>query len=638
MPRTTTAHAYHTTIDKLLIAALLIAIWLLSHPYQGIVHDGQLYAAQALQRLNPAAFRNDIFFAYGSQDKFTLFTPLYGWLIEVAGLNIATIGLLLTLQALWFIGYWMLCRQFLEGRWLYLALILAFGMAPRFYGGFEIFSYAEPFVTARLAAEAFGLIGMAIYFSGRRIVGLLAALFATALHPLIGIWVLALLLVLRFGWRWSALAGGVLGLALALIKPSIVTLVLTAFDAEWRALVLERSPMLFPDYWESEQWSRTAMSVSLVLFAAVATKGATRLLWLALTVIGILGLMAAWIGAVNLNSVLVTQLQLWRVLWLVMALQWLAIAQVTQSLWPEKMGRLWLAWLFAAWLLQQSFGGALGLAVSVVFWISRNRKTPLESAAFTKWVTIVTLAVLAMTFATWLPSAWIDALMEGSELLRNDTFLDQIFTGFALTEIGVIPLLAAWWILSKGSNWTRSVFVGVLAAALLASAVVYWDQRDEIQHFVDTIASRPENRPFRTYVESGDTVYWQSYLPLAWFGLRTAHYVTLKQAAGIVFSRDTALETKRRLYQIAGPRLVNQKAPTSIQAENRPRILRGKDKSIDTADRLIHLCHDPLLDFVVLPTRFPELSSVDYPIPVQKLRFWLYECGEIRKKYPDALL
>jgi hypothetical protein len=380
------------------------------------------------------------------------------------------------------------------------------------------------------------------------------------------------------------------------------------------------------------------MSVSLVLFAALATKGATRLLWLALTVIGIVGLTAAWIGTVYLNSVLVTQLQPWRVLWLVMAFQWLAIAQVTQSLLPEKIGRLWLGWLFAAWLLQESFGGALGLAVSIAFWILRSRKTPLESAVFTKWVTIVTWAVLAMTFVTWLPSAWINALMEGSKLLQNDTFLDQIFTGFALTEIGVIPLLTIWWILSKGSNCKRSVFVSVLATALLASAVVYWDQREEMQHFVDTIASRPEHRPFGSHIKSGNTVYWQGYLPFAWFGLRTAHYVSLKQAAGIVFSRDTALETKRRLDQIAGPRPTNQKVPESVQTENRPRILRGKDKPIETADRLIHLCHDPVLDFVVLPTRFPELSSVDYPIPVQKLRFWLYDCKEIRNKHPAALI
>ena len=634
MPRTTTSHASHTIVDKILIVVLLGAIWLLSHPYRGIVHDGQLYAVQALQRLNPAAFRNDIFFAYGSQDEFTLFTPFYAWLIKVAGLNVAAISLALTLQALWFTGYWALCRQFLEGRWLYLALILAFGIAPRYYGGFEIFSYAEPFVTARLAAEAFGLIAMAIYFSGRRNIGLSAAFFATALHPLIGIWVLAMLVVLRFGWRWSALAGAVLAIALALIKPSIISLVFTTFDAEWRALVLERSPLLFPDHWESEQWSRTAMSISLILFAAIVTKDAARLLWVTLTVVAITALTIAWVGTLDPGSVLITQLQPWRVLWLVLALQWLAIGQFTQSLWPEKVGRLWLAWLLAAWFLQESFGGALGLAVSIAFWILRNKKPPSESAALTKWTTIVTWAALATAFATWLPGAWIDALMEGSKLLRNDTLPSQIFNGVTLTEIGALPLLAVWWFLSKTRNWKQSVGSGVLAAAMLPAAVLYWDQREELQHFIETVANRPENRPFSTFIKPGDTVHWQSSLDLAWFGIGTAHYVTVKQAAGIVFSRDTALETKRRLDQVAGLQQSNQPTLESTRAASRPRMLFGKDTRIKSPDRLNHLCHDPLLDFVVLPAKIPGMSVTDYAVPLRKIRFWLYSCETIRQGLP----
>ena len=46
----------------------LLAIWLLTHRYFGIQHDGIFYGVQALARIDPTAYRHDIFFALGSQD------------------------------------------------------------------------------------------------------------------------------------------------------------------------------------------------------------------------------------------------------------------------------------------------------------------------------------------------------------------------------------------------------------------------------------------------------------------------------------------------------------------------------------------------------------------------------------------
>jgi hypothetical protein len=64
----------------------LAAIWLLTHRYFGIQHDGLFYAVQALARITPDAYAGDIFFAFGSQDDYSLFSRLYAALIRSLGL------------------------------------------------------------------------------------------------------------------------------------------------------------------------------------------------------------------------------------------------------------------------------------------------------------------------------------------------------------------------------------------------------------------------------------------------------------------------------------------------------------------------------------------------------------------------
>jgi hypothetical protein len=66
----------HFSRHQTVTAALsLSAIWLLTHRYHGIHHDALFYAVQALAHAAPARFEHDLFFAFGSQDDYTLFTP-----------------------------------------------------------------------------------------------------------------------------------------------------------------------------------------------------------------------------------------------------------------------------------------------------------------------------------------------------------------------------------------------------------------------------------------------------------------------------------------------------------------------------------------------------------------------------------
>lgn len=74
--------------DGLSVVVLLLAgLWLWAHPYRGLTHDAILYSAQALSHLYPEIFRSDIFFVYGSQDDYTLFSRIYAFLIGWLGLE-----------------------------------------------------------------------------------------------------------------------------------------------------------------------------------------------------------------------------------------------------------------------------------------------------------------------------------------------------------------------------------------------------------------------------------------------------------------------------------------------------------------------------------------------------------------------
>src|SRR5256885_8204108 len=59
------------------LGLLAAAAWLVQHPYDGIVHDSALYTLFALAKLHPHTLDNDVFLRFGSQDRYTVFTPLY---------------------------------------------------------------------------------------------------------------------------------------------------------------------------------------------------------------------------------------------------------------------------------------------------------------------------------------------------------------------------------------------------------------------------------------------------------------------------------------------------------------------------------------------------------------------------------
>ncbi|WP_420568955.1 hypothetical protein [Thalassovita sp.] len=135
----------------------LIALVLLLRPFQGIYHDANLYAVQALRSLGNDALGRDLYFSYGNQDDFSVFTLIYAPLIQALGLawaNMVAYGIGLFF---WFCALVVFVHVFFEDRKArILALLGAVALSPAYASAF--FSYGEGFVTPRVFAEGMGLL------------------------------------------------------------------------------------------------------------------------------------------------------------------------------------------------------------------------------------------------------------------------------------------------------------------------------------------------------------------------------------------------------------------------------------------------------------------------------------------------
>jgi len=134
------------------LALMLVTLWLALRGYHGLTDDGQIYAFQAYARLYPE-LTADLYLQNTSQDQFTLFSPLYAWCIGTLGLENAA-RLLTLVFTVWFLAASWSFAAAVAGRgaaWLAVAFLL---IVAGDYGASGVFRILDPFLTARLPAEA----------------------------------------------------------------------------------------------------------------------------------------------------------------------------------------------------------------------------------------------------------------------------------------------------------------------------------------------------------------------------------------------------------------------------------------------------------------------------------------------------
>src|ERR1700733_4797370 len=185
------------------LALLPVALWCLTHRYRGLVGDAALYAVQALSRTT-AGLANDVFLDNASQDRYTIFSPIYAFFIKRLGLQEAAISLLVVFKVCFYVSAWMFSRKLFDARTAVLTIALLI-VVPIEYGAFHVFCVAEDMLTARSMAEALAMTGLCLHVYGRKNVGLALAAFALSIHALMALPMVLLLLSLRVSSRASLL-------------------------------------------------------------------------------------------------------------------------------------------------------------------------------------------------------------------------------------------------------------------------------------------------------------------------------------------------------------------------------------------------------------------------------------------------
>jgi hypothetical protein len=199
------------------LALLPVALWCLTHRYRGLVGDAGLYAVQALSRTN-AGLAHDVFLNNASQDRYTIFSPIYAFFIKRLGLQEAAISLLVLFKVCFYVSAWAFTRKLFDARTALLTIALLI-VVPIEYGAFHVFRVAEDMLTARSMAEALAMTGLCLHVYGRKNVGLALAAIALSIHALMALPMVLLLLSLRVSTR-ASLLGALAAIAAVLCMAS----------------------------------------------------------------------------------------------------------------------------------------------------------------------------------------------------------------------------------------------------------------------------------------------------------------------------------------------------------------------------------------------------------------------------------
>jgi hypothetical protein len=618
---------HHWRFAALSVALLPVALWLLMHGYHGLTEDGQIYAFQALARLHPS-LSTDLYLQNISQDQFTIFSPVYAWGIQLLGLENSARLITLVFTVCFFAAAWNLVRSVTdrESAWLAVALLL---IISGDYGGSGVFRILDPYLTARLPAEALTITALACYFRGMRRLGFLLALVSMFIHPLIALpgvlLVACLMLPIRVG-TIAAIAGVFAALALAAVNLPTAPHALTVMDAPWLDVVRERSQFLFLQLWSFRDWQINAQPfISLAVTAIVVPDEQIRKLCVATALVGAAGLAVACIGSFIGPVSILVQGQGWRWVWIGVFFGAALVPCTALHMWRDKRsGPLCALLLVLGWTLP-GVDGTVFVSLALALWSIHGHIRP-RLVTQIRWLP----PLLCAAIVVWLLTRWWDISSTVNPPLGHaHEGAAQIQNLFSLRIPAVLLSLLVWWGVRKSRPPWVPAFVAAMLVALSARiAPAALDQSSflaanaDIREFADWANAIP---PTSTVLVAPP----RDVGAFVWFTLGRPNYLALDQSSGVVFSRVTALEVQRRSEVLLPLMDPDWKVLTKLRARSGSQRKKEPTTRALTAKSLIQVCTDPRLGFVISP----EKVGFD-PVRHEHAGAWkdwnLYDCRKVR--------
>jgi hypothetical protein len=560
-----------------------------------------------------------VFLRYGSQDSFTIFSPAYAAAIRFLGVEDAARLMTLLGQAWWFAAAGAIANRLLGMPRAVLALALIAAL-PGYYGAWEVFQYAEPFLTPRLYAEAAVLTAIVAALHGRPVLSGGIALLAVSIHPLMGAAGLLVLAAYAAPRTWHALLlalflGGML--VAALVSTWTPHYPLAIFDDAWLELVRVRSPFLFLSDWGAEAWEGVALSlIPLWILSSGWSEASARKLFRCAVAVGLLGILTTGIGATYFKVVLITQGQAWRWTWVASALIGVAAVGGLPSLWragPATRAAILLA--LSGWFLVGWPAAAL-LASSVVVWAMRRHIRGTAGRLFL----LGCVAIAVISAALWIMSLPLLNRADPSELMGRPA-LRSIRLLLADGILGTSIATAAWIVISR-ARMIRPMAVLAVGTLAVAGVATLPDWRRS-----DYLASLdPRLEVWRETIPADSEVLWPEDPAAAWLLLHRRSYLSYHQTAGVLFSREGSMEMLRRANE------VNSLLPPSLafRAGAAGKTFRLTNRTLAT------ICRRSSVDFVALRYRLAVPRAAP-PLRVQQRAtrivepMYLYDCDQLRR-------
>jgi hypothetical protein len=617
------------------LALLLVALWPVTHRYKGLGGDAELYAMQALAKIH-SNLAGDLFLQNSSQDRYTIFSPLYAAFIRWLGLRAAATTLVVALKIWFFAAAWALARELFDRRVAFLSTAFVMLIAGS-YGGYSVFNYSEDWLTARTLAEPIVITSLWLYFREYKKIAVFVAFAAMFVHPLMALPGLILLVALLCPLLVSvacAVLGtlATLGIALyGLHRPPAIG-IFSVMDSSWLQVVRERSVFLFPQMWHAGDWEINIQPlISLVLSAIVLLETRLRKLCVAAALVAatglVIGIISSTIGPVEL----LLQGQAWRWVWIARFVAVILLAPTLLTLWKDKQcGPLCAALIFLGWTFTPVDGVAC-LMMALILW-SVRRHVMHRGALYFRWTAFVlagvALAWMVANFWSIVSSPAVESGLEPGLLtkIRNIMGLGGLSIGFAW-------LLGTW-----VTATTSRALLTTLSAVLLVCGLLAYPGAFRVSTRDGSAEQLAEFSDWRRAIAPNQTVFVvpaHNSATFAWFTLERPSYLSVDQSAGVVFSRATALEVRRRSdvllpFTDRDWKLLSAAASTHSGGET-----QNKRAGVFTRDILISICGDPKLDFVVAK-EYLGFEPVTHT-HVGNWKNWnLYDCRHVLAQAPPA--
>ena len=635
-------YGQHSRINMLSITLLIATLWLTTRPYVGVIDDSKFYTVQALNALMPGRFTEDLYFRYGSQDQFTIFSFIYAPFLGAFGIAKGNFILTVLGEFLWVASLFCFARSMFSDEKMALIAVVAAIVLP---GNLDLLRSGEPILTPRLFAESFTLYAMGAMLRGHPLRSLVILCLSVIIHPLMtlpGLAVLFFYEAIKRPALWLAGAGAtiaVLVFAISGVQP--FSRLLLNFDPAWLAIVRLRDYFCFITQWGIGIWLPVCNTFAIAALGLSLAKPNERRFLFAVLVVSIGGFAVSLVGGDFLHNVLIVDTQTWRAAWLLAVVAHLFVGPALLRI--KKHGQstftnaVFLV-VFALCLLALS-GFIPQLCVvsapmAVIAWLvtawehQRQHKIP-TIIQFLVFLCVGLISAITIIFV----------YLAMVQLAQTPIAFLQTARGITLTFFALIALL---FYLTSSTRVHKLIIrpypMLFIAVTLVALAGFSWDQRSPWTKFVDTTATPPV--ALTSLLPGNSPIYWEGDVTVPWFVLKRASYFSCDQGTGVLFSRGTAINYQRRYNNFQPLRTLDFGGVSwcpSAEGHVTTPLNKADLSTVCKNDQglgalvLTKPAEDDPGELWVSPVKFEDDRTVDGKLRIFKTdRFFIYSCTDLR--------